>query len=385
MKVALQQALADFNVDYYLHPLAQDVVEKRKHSVDLVIASDVTREALGDIKGILKPDGRVCLLEEVQNMAATETVLRDAGFTDLAKLDFPAAMQPRVMVATAKDVYSNGVNHSDIEVVLMLASDASEAVLGTATLLSDCLVNLGYSTSTLVFGDDNIVKRPHVFLSLLELERPLLEHLSEADFETLKRMILDASVFWVVGVDGPASAMINGLARVLRNEVPGISLRTMNTSSLSLYTPEARTRLAELLTRTFDSKSDDNEFLVKDDVVQVSRIIEDNTLNNELRHLDPQNSDAIDKIALKDTPWPVKLAVGQVGLMDSLYFEQDLAPLTELKEDEIEIQIKATALKFVLHYTFHNVRSADIQIVFVRSWLSWAKFPTRFSGSMQRV
>lgn len=357
-KVALQKSLTDIEVaSYYVLPLEEKVAEEKRESVDLIIASNVTSaEAVKDIKHFLKPGGKLCLLEEAQHVGIAENLLRNAGLADLTKLDNPAAMQPRLVLASALDVYTNGDsvgNHAQpVEVVLVFASDASKAVLETANQLATWLASLGYSTTTLIWGSADFTTSSSetcMFLSLLELENPLLENLSEPDFEAMKGMILNArSVFWVDGVDGPAGAMINGLARVLRSEVPGIGLRTLNTSSSSLQSPEAQTRLAELLARAFHSKNDDNEFFVHDDLVQVSRIVEDKVLNDKLDRLDPQNSKMIDKIALKDTPGPVKLAVGQVGLLDSLYFEQDRVPLTELRADEIEIQVKATALKCVL-------------------------------------
>lgn len=344
----MQLTLAEFEgISYHVLLSEQDVAEA---SVDLIVISNMAIvEAIEDIKLFLKPGGRLCLLIEAQNVGSVEVLLRNACFTDLIKMDDSTDVQPTLVLASAPEAFhTNGTSHHP-HIVLLQAPNASKAVQATATQLTASLITLGYNTTTTIWGSASFNTVPYekcIFLSLLELEHPLLEHMEESDFEALKNLILNAdSVFWVVGIDGPAGAMINGLCRVVRSEVPGINLRTLNAPSSFLRSPASTARLSELLARVFLSKSPDNEFRIDDDVVQVSRIIEDKALNIRMGHQYPLNSEMVDDTALKEVAGPLKLAVGQVGLMDSLYFEPDRRPLTELKSDEIEIQVKATALK----------------------------------------
>lgn len=342
-KANLQQSLADFpTVSYAICPAGRDVPEEDKEKADLVILSGLSAEFVGSAGLLLKKRGRVCLIEDAANAEAAETLLKNSGFLDLVRLE-ATTDKKQVFVATFDDVNSIG-QEADREVVLILDFIPPAVTRVLEQHLIAALASRGYKTSTVVWGEVEVsTLQGKMCISLLELEQPFLEDLSEKDFDALKQFILNAaSVMWVNGLDQPASSMMNGMARVIRNEVPGINLRTFNAPYTSLGTPE---RLAQIISRVFCSNSSDNEFLFKDDFIQVSRVVEDRSLNAEMDRLNPQNSKLVDNIPLRDAPGPLKLAIGTVGIMDTLCFERDSVPRTELKSDEIEIKVKATALK----------------------------------------
>ncbi|KAI2634221.1 putative polyketide synthase [Hypomontagnella submonticulosa] len=343
-KANLQQSLADFpTVSYAICPAGRDVPEEDKEKADLVILSGLSAEFVGSAGLLLKKRGRVCLIEDAANAEAAETLLKNSGFLDLVRLE-ATTDKKQVFVATFDDVNSIG-QEADREVVLILDFIPPAVTRVLEQHLIAALASRGYKTSTVVWGEVEVsTLQGKMCISLLELEQPFLEDLSEKDFDALKQFILNAaSVMWVNGLDQPASSMMNGMARVIRNEVPGINLRTFNAPYTSLGTPE---RLAQIISRVFCSNSSDNEFLFKDDFIQVSRVVEDRSLNAEMDRLNPQNSKLVDNIPLRDAPGPLKLAIGTVGIMDTLCFERDSVPRTELKSDEIEIKVKATALNF---------------------------------------
>lgn len=179
----------------------------------------------------------------------------------------------------------------------------------------------------------------------MELENPLLYDISEIGFNSMKQLILEAArTLWITGNDDPSSGMVAGLARVVRNEVPGISFRTLHADLSSHATSE---KLETLITRVFQSSTADDEFMVKDGVLYVSRIEEDAHLNDEVERLLPNAGKKIDRIPLGQAPGPLKLSVQVPGILDSLCFEPDDLPQTEIGDEQIEIQVKATALKYV--------------------------------------
>ncbi|GJC84088.1 reducing polyketide synthase rdc5 [Colletotrichum liriopes] len=145
--------------------------------------------------------------------------------------------------------------------------------------------------------------------------------------------------------------MVSGIARVVRNEMPGLSFRTLNVyDSLSAYA-------AQLVAQTFagfELKSlDDTEFKLEDGVVQVNRLVVDGVINDEMDKLVNAGTAAATrptgKIALGsvDATSSLRLAIEAAGDLDSLHFIEQQAPTEhgaglELAEDEVEISIKAS-------------------------------------------
>ncbi|KAI6092718.1 PKS01 highly reducing polyketide synthase [Hypoxylon rubiginosum] len=344
IKAGLQQSLADFSgINYCLDPLSEEIPEDLKEKSDLVIfpsSSSLSVESIISASLLLNKGGKICVIESVTNAKATESLLKNAGLLVV----FESAANGQVLITASSDAPTEEAKANE-EVVLILDFIPPAATRVLEHHLTAALTGRGYKVSSVVWGEVDVsTLKGKTCISLMELEQPFLENLGEEDFNAVKQLILDAgSVMWVNGLDTPASGMMNGVARVVRNEVPGIKLRTFNAPYISLGKPA---RLAEIISRVFSSGSADNELLFKDDFIQVSRVVEDVSLNDEMDRINPQNSKLVDHIPLRDAPSPLKLAIGTVGIMDTLCFERDNLPRTELKSDEVEIKVKATALNF---------------------------------------
>lgn len=348
---ALQQSLAEFEtVRYEVLDIGQDVSDDKKEKIDLIIARDVSsisEDILKITKSLLNKEGRLCIIEDAESARAADGLLERAGLVKVARFEAASGKQTAFIVAFNGDTisghrYPSGEIRQDV--VIVQSQSPSEKSLTLAAQLVSSLTSLGYNVSTVPWATSSIdVLKGKACITLAELEVSILHDLKDDDFMLMRLLILEASsVMWVNCLDEPTNSMMNGLARVVRNEVPGIDLRTLNAPQKLLSAPE---KLSELISRVFRSGSADNEFLIKDGVVQVSRIVEDEILNTKLDRLNPQNGKMLDMMPICDAPGPLKLAVGTVGMLDSLCFEQDHVPRLELKSDEIEIKVKATALK----------------------------------------
>lgn len=261
-------------------------------------------------------------------------------FTDFEE---PQFQQLSLLVGSLEE--PSEASAEDRDIVLIEAANPSEAAQTITAQLTLALEEKSYKVKSFAWGSDISTLKGKSCIALMELEKPLLSALSEQDFNSMKQLILEAaSTLWVVGLDGPSGGMISGLARVVRNETPGISFRTLHADLTSLATSE---NLGALITRVFQSSTPDDEFMVKDGVVHVSRIEEDASLNEEIERLLPNAGKKIGRVPIGQTPGPVKLCVQTPGILDSLCFEPDDFPQTELGAEQIEIQVKATALKYV--------------------------------------
>ena len=177
-------------------------------------------------------------------------------------------------------------------------------------------------------------------LELLELQTSLIESLEQPDFVTLQKLALDCkSLLWLDALDDACSGLFTGMARVLRNEVPGLQLRTMHMPPDSL---SSAAKMSSLIVRLWESDSPDNEFRVQDDVVHISRIVEDEDLNDNFSNSAGSESSKVDAMVLCEDSIPLELSVQKKGFPCFVPISTSTA---QLGEDEIEVSIRAVAFR----------------------------------------
>lgn len=135
----------------------------------------------------------------------------------------------------------------------------------------------------------------------------------------------------------PEQAIILGLARSARSENEFMRLATLDVPLDYEVSGSARHAL-ELLNPDFR----EDELAERNGLLLVPRLIHDDELNKKLPNgghrqsrLEPFRQDR--RLALK---------IGKVGLLDSLCFEDDEDVLAGLGDDDVEIEVKASALNF---------------------------------------
>lgn len=242
---------------------------------------------------------------------------------------------------------TNGINGAlpSSEITLIIDANPTEMTLAVTLKLIAILKEHDYDSRVFCWGSDVSALAGRSCISLLEIEKPLLRDLTEADFEPLKKLILETkSLFWVTKLDDPSTAMIDGLVRVVRNETPGLDVRIFHADEPSALSMPANI-LTGLMSKAFLYTGADNEFHVKDDVLQICRAEEDTVLNEEIDGLLPGATKTITRVRLGDIEYPVKLGVQSPGILSSVCLEPDESAEAELEPDFVEIQTKATALK----------------------------------------
>ena len=180
-------------------------------------------------------------------------------------------------------------------------------------------------------------------VSVVDLDDCPLFDTAEEDFGALKHLILHcSSLMWISEASDPAGHLSAGMLRSIRNEVPGKNLRALKISGDSLDHPD---RIAMLITKLLMTSMADSEFLEEEGSLKVSRIVEDVPLNNEMSEWMTQREESIEELALKDAQGPQKLAVRAQGMLDTLYLEPDDEAERPIDCDEVEIQVRVSALK----------------------------------------
>jgi len=332
--------------------LAADALKQETY--DVLVASDLSvfalkpELAIENMLKVLKIGGKFCILAADATLDKIRPVL-DATQMEtmiLRDLDLADAQHSSMLIATKHDARQPQEVHTGPEtkqITLVQVADPNEVAQAVASQLAVTLEQQGYETSLFAWGSDMSLLTGKTCISLLEFQKPLLRDLTLQDFDSVKRLIHDcASLLWVTGFDDPSAAMIDGLARVVRNETPGLSLRTVHADESSL---SSTMRLAELIGKAFVSVPEEDEIQLKHGLLHVSRIEEDTALNQQVHGLLPGAPKTMSSVALRQAPQPLKLCVQTPGMLDSICMEPDSAAEIELQPDYIEIQVKAAALK----------------------------------------
>lgn len=350
----------------FRHELPGDV---SKDQYDIICVSESalflytqkTAEAVGHICQALKQGGTLCFLATGRMFCSMQHVLK-ANHMHKPYLQIPSADKgPGLIVFKKGDVGStngtsdkltpaedtNGTNGESPgrDITVLLASDPTAMALTVAVNLISRLQEHHYKTRVFRWGSDVSDLAGRECISLLEVGKPLLRDLDAADFESLKRLILEAkSLFWATVLDDPSTALIDGLVRVVRNETPGLDVRVFHADEPSSIAAPA-SALAGLMSRAFLSTGVDNEFRVKGDILQICRAEEDTELNEEIDGLLPGAAKTITRVPLGQIEYPVKLSVQSPGMLSSVCLVADESAEAELEPDFVEIQTKASALK----------------------------------------
>lgn len=302
----------------------------------------------GIVSKLLKVGGKLCILEadnitekikDLLHKSQMETMVIHNGEETQAK-------HLNLIIARRMDVSrADGATETSRQnhVSLIQMPNPSKLAQAVASYIAMSLERYGYTATLVTWSSDLSQLSSSSCISLVELEKPFLRDLTAQDFASVQQLVLGATkILWVVGFGDPSAAMIDGLARTVRNETPGLSFCTFHAEEHCSSSPAS---LGDLIARVFGSTTGDDEFLLKDQLLHVSRIEEDETLNEQINNILPGAQDKISRMPLGQVQYPTKLCIQTPGMLDSLCLEPDDLPRTELVDDFVEIQVKATALK----------------------------------------
>lgn len=244
------------------------------------------------------------------------------------------------------------------DLVIIEPSIASPITQDFSRRLQDDLVAQGRTVSiaqwsselleSILTEDDYASRRKGnpMIVSFLELEKPMLQDISDSDFHTLKRLVLQSErILWVTGGDDPSFHVVDGLARTISNETASLRFQTLHLASPS-EAPEI-TRGPLLAGRILTSDCPDNEFRVVKGMLQTARVYKSHTGEKRIAR---QLKDATRIVSLakeeKDRGCPLRLAIGRPGLLDTLHFVKDERTLEPLGDTDVEIRVHASSINF---------------------------------------
>jgi NADPH:quinone reductase-like Zn-dependent oxidoreductase/NADP-dependent 3-hydroxy acid dehydrogenase YdfG len=234
----------------------------------------------------------------------------------------------------------NGVHHHHETITILEPTTKSPEVQLYSNQLKDCLTEDGYTvtTKTGVSGSDPSSDR--LCISLLELEHPLLNKLSEPEFQSLRKLWVGCEhLIWITGGDDPLMGMVDGLSRCVNVEVAGAKFQVLHLSTDGMrHGPEPVMRVL-----ASSGKTKDNEFRERGGMLQVPRMFTSPTEDDRIRH---HLEDATRPISLNNDTSTFHLTIGKPGLLDTLHFVSDTNVQRPLADHELELDVRNTGLNF---------------------------------------
>lgn len=320
---------------------------------DVVILSDpssamVTRPAVAALRKFLNPTGKLCLLgalDTVSGRVDLRSTLESQNLVlDFTERDFGDSCQGYELVVASRKLDGNqGARDQDI---LVLEGDHP-----CAAALSDSLLSLDPAKGSYIPIPRSLLRSSFqdmegkICIATLEMGQSFLAHASAEDFTSFKEIIRRcSSVVWVSSSDDPIGSIVTGLARTLRNENAALVFRSLQVPSKDMHSPDY---LAEIVSRLAISSCTDNEFKLDGGILKVSRILRDPEMDSMVASMAIEGGAQIRTSTLNRVGRAQKLALPRQGMLDDIYFEADEVANTPLLDDEVEIEIKASGIKYV--------------------------------------
>ena len=188
-----------------------------------------------------------------------------------------------------------------------------------------------------------------ICISLLEMEREFLATLTSKDMDRLRKVTDTVTTLaWVTGASmisdpNPDLALSNGLGRALMLEQPSlrfivVDIGGFNSTDEETMRTTCRNVMQALLPRHV---ADDTEFIQENRILNISRFTPDLELNSLFRRRFGDKSFEPTSLAQLGL---AKLSISQVGMTDTMYFQQISEPSTPPPVGHVDVNLKAVSL-----------------------------------------
>ncbi|KAG8673091.1 hypothetical protein FPOAC1_006394 [Fusarium poae] len=368
-------------LDISQDPLAQGLTAK---SFDLVISSNVTYNstgidtALGHIKNLMKPGGRLILLEPIasggrvyeQSRSSTQwdANFRELGFSGLEHV-FTDDSDRAMSLMVTRLLPSDATQQDNKTVKLLLGSPGNADQDALGQILSRTLIQRGLDCTVHEFDHSSDKSSPQVTIVIDSVEQSLLLAPSPKTFESLKKLMLrGGDVLWLSFQSTKDSQdkaalkkMASGMARVLRRENPSLRLITVDVQGpiqTSIDQNQAENIVKLVADVAFASfwpsnglDSAEHEYVIRNGNVVIPRVVPDDRLSTHIdSRINPQRNmsgdSALFPCSYLDSKRPIKFDIRVPGLLKTIRFVDNDDLLTPLGPDEVQIEARAYGVNF---------------------------------------
>ncbi|TVY75806.1 Reducing polyketide synthase DEP5 [Lachnellula suecica] len=241
--------------------------------------------------------------------------------------------------------------------VYIIVHNPSQAGLRLATFLKTHLQYQNGVNHVSIIDINNIntveVSKSTICISMIEIEHEFLASMGQEEMNKL-RILTDTvtDLIWIIGanmsgVPNPDLAMVHGLSRALMLEQPSLRFSVLDIGPTGTALPDIKDTCQNVASILFSSgDKDDKEFLQVNGLLHISRFVPDHQLNSLFRRRlgtqTPPSQWKRDISLIKASP--ARFSVAQVGITDSIHFQQICEPLTSPPPGYIDVDVKAVSL-----------------------------------------
>jgi acyl transferase domain-containing protein len=182
-----------------------------------------------------------------------------------------------------------------------------------------------------------------------ELLKPVLKNMPATQWAAFKELVSGAKpVVWVTkgaqttSVTDPDNALVQGLFRVVRNEIPDAKLVTLDIQSA--LSPATNVAIDQVLRNVQASHDGETEYAERDGVVFIQRLIPDVKLN-AFKTAEHKGLEPVVK-GLHATKAQVRIHAEKVGTLESLTWCETAVGEVPMEPGMVEIEVKAVGVNF---------------------------------------
>ncbi|KAI1419983.1 hypothetical protein F5Y12DRAFT_720070 [Xylaria sp. FL1777] len=360
---------------------------------DLVVASNVIHatsnilSTLENVRNILKPGGKMILLELTQAQLSAglvlgtfsdfwkadhdpsyprydgpflskslwQTVLPVAGFSgldfyldDYAGANISATVICATAIGHATAILPELTHPADEGITVIYRAHPPSFVNSMAEYLSK---RSGMTVDIIPLAEIGIARHRRLIF-VVEVGQPFFLDVSEKEWQAFQSAIQSSkSSLWITSgdlLDGkePLHGMISGLVRGIKAENSSIRFSTLDLDRIPKSSEkELFSIIGQLEARVANNSklNDDSDFRYKEGVLYVSRLTADDVLCEESKAV--TDRDQALKVPLKELKkTPLKLAIEKPGVLSTVYFTKDPEFSKPLPADQVEIEVKYAGL-----------------------------------------
>ncbi|KAI1179866.1 putative polyketide synthase [Nemania sp. FL0916] len=355
-----------------------------EYSYDVIVAANVVHatksleSTLRALRTLLKRDGKLILIEMIESDTVSapamfgclpgwwssvddyrsmgpcisekkwDSILRLSDFsgTDIVLHDYDAIHSVNCMISTAVERNPEAIGDTKYPVRIVTGFNDR----GTEDPLLTVLVREACEHEKIgAFADAVQDKALHDSLVVIVYHRlwPMLDHLTDEEYRQLNTTLLKAKAILCINErsnskdDCPKETMMIGIARTLRLERPGLVFAIASIDPQQEDVTRLITQALQNTRKGISTGVYEPELYQKTTLLEIPRISEDDTLN-QLVHTATSRTPCDVEFGLKD----LQLKIQSPGLLSSLFFEEKATNLTELEDDEVELEVKAIGINF---------------------------------------
>ncbi|KAI0505869.1 putative polyketide synthase [Xylaria bambusicola] len=319
----------------------------------LSIAQKVWSQAPEQISSLVSDKG--IFISRKTNEAIAS--LKSAGFSTL---DVPGDLLLGVRDPKASSVVKGK------DVVILKSNKPSSTVEFFASSLQTYLQQKAGAKTTRTIAlselDEIEMSEQFVCISLLEMESEFLATLSSKDMNRLRKVTdVVTSLLWLTGgnmlsAPKPDLTLSSGLSRALMLEQPSLLFTVADIGAADLNNPDIIQSTCENVLRalvTGQHATTDTEFVQLGPLLHISRFYPDLPINSLFRQrMTPE--DELMKSEPLGSIGPARLSIGQVGMTDTMHFQQISEAGAGTKQPPpgfVDVDLKAISLNAKDIYT----------------------------------